>query len=113
MSVNRRSESRQSTSEMGVLSPHAFGVDDDEPCLLCSKLRKIVFSVWVTLSEHKRVILHERRRAPALLNFNAITPALLRSFGLDINNAASDAKAIAWPDAPEHVFVVEVAIVGH
>ncbi|OLD21605.1 MAG: hypothetical protein AUI91_04000 [Acidobacteria bacterium 13_1_40CM_3_56_11] len=25
----------------------------------------------------------------------------------------SDAKAIAWPDAPEHVFVVEVAIVGH
>ena len=62
MSANRRSELRQSTSEMAVLSPHAFGVDDDaEPCLLCSKLRKIVFSVWVTLSEHKRVILHERR----------------------------------------------------
>ena len=42
-------------------SAESGGVDDDEPCLLCSKLRKIVFSVWVTLSEHKRVILHECR----------------------------------------------------
>jgi len=39
-------------------------------------------------------------QAPALLNFNAITPALLRSFGLDINNAADRTLLLSRMDSP-------------
>src|SRR5438105_11918414 len=42
----------QPTSEIAYSAHTPFGVDDIEPSLLCTNSRQIVFSVWVTLSEH-------------------------------------------------------------